>query len=425
MPPLAYLLQPDTLLFADGTLIAFAALNAVRPFRPTLSAGAGFFFLGWLTTELALQHVVLQAFLVTALVHEGALHAWTGLAGFALALAACAVLVHLHVAGQLALAATRGAFLDAGLTAEPLGPKSASLFEAIFPFASGRRGVRRSRGKLVHQGDGYTLCADVFHRTDKPPNAPVLVYVHGGGWIIGFKKYQGLPLLYLMAAAGWVCVSIDYRLSPTATFPDHLIDVKRGIAWAREHAAEFGGDPTFVGLCGNSAGAHLAALAALTSADKTLQPGFESSDTHVDACAGLYGVYDLTNRYGHWPSQGTDPLWEALVIKRKRADAPDLFRLASPVDQVHAGAPPFLLIHGTHDSLAPIEESRRFADALRKTSDAPVLLAEIEGAQHAFEIFHSVRGRYAVQAVAHFLVLMASRTRASLDGAARREPPAA
>jgi acetyl esterase/lipase len=73
------------------------------------------------------------------------------------------------------------------------------------------------------------------------------------------------------------------------------------------------------------------------------------------------------------------------------------------------------LIHGTHDTLAPTEESRRFAHALRAVSDQPVVLAEIDGAQHAFDIFHSVRGRYAVDAIAHFLTLMRDRAERAHD----------
>ena len=71
--------------------------------------------------------------------------------------------------------------------------------------------------------------------------APVLLQVHGGGWTIGNKDQQGLPLMQHLAAKGWVCVAINYRLAPRDPFPAHVIDVKKGIAWIREHIAEYGG----------------------------------------------------------------------------------------------------------------------------------------------------------------------------------------
>jgi acetyl esterase/lipase len=346
---------------------------------------------------------------VTALVYAGGLEHTPGYVGLGLYVASWGALLKLHQRGHLALDVTRNAFALANVPNEALLKPNVRLMQAARPFSFAHPDVSCVRGVLHHEGDGYALRADVFHRRDMPKNAPVIVYVHGGGWVIGFKKYQGLPLMHRLAELGFVCISIDYRLSPTATFPDHLIDVKRGIAWAKKNAATYGGDPSFVGICGNSAGAHLAALAALTWDDTSLQPGFETDDTRVDACVALYGVYDVTNRFGHWPGLGILPFWENVVAKKKLATHPEIFALSSPIDQVRPDAPPFFLLHGKRDSLVPIKESRRFAEALRATSSSEVLLAEIDDAQHAFEIFHSVRGRYAIQAVAHFLDVVAKR----------------
>lgn len=413
------LYRPDLWLLLAGALSALAARNAVQPFRPNFTIGAGFFFLGWLTTELALQHVALQLMLAGVLVSYGALDSGLGALGLALFAVSWVALVRVHRRGQMAVFSSRHAFRTVGLPHDALQQSRGPMLHAAVPFWLRSGKVKRHRGIVHHRDDGSTLRADVFHRRDTPANAPVLVYVHGGGWIIGYKKYQGLPLLNRLAAAGWVCISIDYRLSPKATFPDHLIDVKRGIAWSKTNAHRWGGDPGFTAIAGNSAGAHLASLAALTPGQN--QPGFEEADTSVDALVGLYGVYDLTNRFGHWPGDGLKPLWEGLIAKQTREEAPALYRLGSPIDQVGRHAPPTLLLHGTHDSLAPVEESRRFAHALRAVSEQPVLLVEIPGAQHAFDIFHSVRGRYAVKAIVHFLELM--RARATREALTRSNTP--
>jgi acetyl esterase/lipase len=230
------------------------------------------------------------------------------------------------------------------------------------------------------------------------------VQVHGGAWMIGDKREQGLPLLRHMAAQGWVGFNINYRLSPAATFPDHLVDVKRGLAWIREHAADFGIDPEFLCITGGSAGGHLTALAALTAEDLSLQPGFEEADTSVAAAVPFYGIYDFTP-HGAF---GADPdifrrFLEPYIMKSFVDDEPERYFAASPVHRAHPGAPPILVVHGDKDTLAPVQDARRFVEHLRSVSEHPVLYAEMQGAQHAFEIFPSVRAARVIEGVERFL----------------------
>jgi acetyl esterase/lipase len=220
---------------------------------------------------------------------------------------------------------------------------------------------------------------------------------------MGSKNAQALPLMYHLASRGWVCMSINYRLSPHATFPEHLIDVKSALKWIREHGAEYGADPDFVVVTGGSAGAHLSALVALTANDPEYQPGFEDVDTSVRACMPFYGVYDLTDRHGVWPHEGLRRLTERQVMKASIEEAPELYDKASPVSRIHTASPPFLVIHGASDSLAPVEEARRFVQAFREGARAPVVYAEIPGAQHAFELFPSLRTLLVMDGVERFL----------------------
>ena len=111
---------------------------------------------------------------------------------------------------------------------------------------------------------------------------------------MGDKREQGLPMMHELARRGWVCVTVNYRLSPKATWPAHIVDCKRALAWVREHIAEYGGDPDFIAVSGGSAGGHLSALLALTPNEPEWQPGFEDLDASVDACLPFYGVYDMT-----------------------------------------------------------------------------------------------------------------------------------
>src|SRR5262249_54129606 len=145
---------------------------------------------------------------------------------------------------------------------------------------------------------------DVYRHRDGRTRCPVLMQIHGGAWIVGSKNEQGLPLMLQLASRGWVCVSVDYRLSPRATFPDPLLDLKQALRWIREHIAEYGGDPEFVVVTGGSAGGHLCSLVALTANEPEYQPGFEQVDTSVKACVAFYGVYDFTDRFGHYRNPG-------------------------------------------------------------------------------------------------------------------------
>jgi acetyl esterase/lipase len=388
------------LLFAVGGVALCLTANAWRPVRAPAGLALVSFFAGWLTTELALHHVAWQLALLAIGARFGALASWPGWAGAAAIGASCAGLVALHVrashAGVAFEEALRGALGDGHAAALPerhrtwLGA-AFSWRRAIVPFALGRAEVETIRGVPFGYVAGRPLRLDVHRPRAAGERRPTLVYVHGGGWVLGFRERQGLPMMRHLAAHGWVCFSIDYRLSPRATFPDHLVDVKRALAWVREHAEEYGADPDFVVLCGNSAGAHLASLAALTANDARYQPGFEHVDTRVSACVACYGIYDFTDRFGHWPNGGMRGLLERVVMKTTLAASPEAYAAASPIDQVHADAPPFLVVHGDRDTLAPTEESRRFAAALRAVSGAPVAYAEIRDAQHAFEVFSSPR----------------------------------
>jgi acetyl esterase/lipase len=386
-------------------------LNAWRPVRWPSPLALVSFALGWLTTELALHHLAWQAVFAAWAIHAGALDSPVGLLAVLATFVSCAGLLQLHRRAEgarasinAALRAGIGPDYEARLSPHVL-PWLGSAFSwrrILLPFAHGRRDVETVRGIPFARVGGVDLRLDVHRPRRGPVGCPALVYVHGGGWILGFRRFQGLPLMRHLAARGWVCFSIDYRLSPRATFPDHLVDVKRALAWVKEHAVQYGADPDFVVVCGNSAGAHLAALATLTASETRYQPGFEDVPTSVNACIGLYGVYDFTDRHGHWPNGGLSLILEHLVMKTSRVRSPEMYRDASPIAHVHAGAPPFLLVHGDRDSLAPAAESRRFAEALRGCG-VPVVHAEVPDAQHLFEVFSSPRTSHFVTGATRFV----------------------
>ena len=249
------------------------------------------------------------------------------------------------------------------------------------PFFMRRRDVARVAD--VSYGDaGRRNLLDVYHHRSRPSGVPVLVYFHGGAFRSGRKNREARPLLYRLASQGWVCISANYRLSPAGRFPDHLIDAKKVIAWAREHGRDYGATTDVMFAAGSSAGGHLASMAALTPNDPSFQPGFEGADTSVSAAIVLYGYFGSLGR----------------------TEQP-----SSPSAYVRSDVPPFFVAHGDRDTVVVVEDARRFVEQLRRASSQPVVYAELPGAQHGFDLFHSLRFERVVNEIEGFTAWVRSR----------------
>ncbi|BBZ20212.1 alpha/beta hydrolase [Mycolicibacterium gadium] len=261
--------------------------------------------------------------------------------------------------------------------------------------------------------------ADIWRRADLPRDgkAPVLLQVPGGAWAIGMRRPQSYALLSHMAERGWVCLSIDYRVSPRNTWPDHIVDVKRAIAWIKENIADYGGDPNFVAVTGGSAGGHLSSLAALTPNDPQWQPGFEDADTSVVAAVPIYGRYDWFTSHGSGRKEFIAFL-QKFVVKKPFAQNRQTYLDASSIRRLRADAPPFFILHGQDDSIIPVGEGREFASALREVSTSTVAYAEIPHAQHAFDFYYgSPRAHYTARAVEVFLSWVHAKRQAKTESA--------
>jgi acetyl esterase/lipase len=271
------------------------------------------------------------------------------------------------------------------------------------PFSYAREGVDHLTD-IAYGDAGKRNLLDIYRPTQpREGGYPVLLQVHGGGWMIGNKQEQAQPLMHYLAQRGWLCVSINYRLSPADKFPAHIIDVKKAIAWIREHITEYGGNADFLAITGGSAGGHLTALAALSANDPAYQPGFEDANTAVDVAIPYYGVYDFIDHTGLGANSSLRGMLKEKVFDASPAEDPDLWRQGSPICRIHAAAPPFFVIHGSHDVMTSPEETRVFVDRLRSVSDQPVVHAELPGAEHAFDVPHSIRTSYATNHVSTFL----------------------
>ena len=299
-------------------------------------------------------------------------------------------------------------------------------------------GIRVDRNVIFHVIDGQKkkqyLKLDVYHPSNSPlshppssssplpPLFPLVVYIHGGGWITGDKRWGSLPLLTELAHKGHVVVTINYRLAPYVRFPSFLVDIKRAIAYAKTHATtNWHADPTRTFLAGESAGGHLATLAALTANNPTYQPGFEDVDTSCVAVVDLYGVHSFVKGKNAERVKQEDSFFNFLhtyVLTHSIRTHPSLYHAASPLSAITAllssaapaatapTLPYFFCAHGTNDTLVPIEDTWRFFQAILDRRDQERAAADeaavdgcdvldvcvdVTGGSHAFNIAYNAR----------------------------------
>ena len=383
------------LIALAGAAIVF---NAARPLRGPISLVPSW-ILAFLTLDLALFHIALALVFTGGFALIGALDTAPGKLALLLVTGSSAVLFVLWLP-SLRAASTADA-VAAELELDDAGPVPRRLF--LRPIPRVRDGVSVVRDVPFSRHDGRVLAMDIYRGSAHDGKRPGLVFLHGGAWVLGDKREQGLPLCNHLATLGWVCANANYRLSPGATYPDHVVDAKEAVAWLREHSDDYGMDPDFIALAGNSAGAHIAAMTALTN-DPESKDGEHGRDASVQAIVTLYGVYDLTNRLGVHGQAFRDRLIGPHVLKAFFDTEPERFHAASPMDHVERASLPWLILQGDRDSLTPVPEAREFARRLREHSQHPVGYAEFPGAQHAFDIYYSLRTIAAVELAARFLV---------------------
>jgi acetyl esterase/lipase len=247
-------------------------------------------------------------------------------------------------------------------------------------------------GITVHRDVTYATTAhgplrlDVYKPAEAHGPRPVLLFLHGGGWIVGSRS-DALPDVYPAPSypdrrwpsmlpyvrRGLALVSLDYRLAAEAPAPAAVEDCRRGFDWISRHGADYGLDPTRVVTIGASAGGHLALMVAFTNGGRA-----EHGPGRVIGAVDLYGITDVP------------PLLEPPTQRSWARDwigsAPDAAaraRAVSPLRLVRAGLPPVLIAHSLADDVVPYDQGRRLAEALR-AAGVGVELLTFPTAVHGF-----------------------------------------
>lgn len=225
---------------------------------------------------------------------------------------------------------------------------------------------------------------------------PAIVMIHGGGWRSGDKgggQWRSLPLEY--AAQGYVCISVNYRLTDEATVLDCIADCKCAVRWLRTHAKKYNVDPDRIGAYGNSAGAHLVSVLGLASAEAELEGGgpFQDQSSLVQAVCCSAPPSDFMN----WGKKKNGNANTALSRLFGDLDVDEAKKSASPVSHATENAPPFLIIHGTSDTTVPVTQGDALERALREAGAKDVTYMKIKGAGHGVFMQHAKKTRPAMK----------------------------
>lgn len=237
---------------------------------------------------------------------------------------------------------------------------------------------------LDYLPEGRSEQADLYlpAKRGKDVRSPAVLIIHGGGWTGGTKNAEReFNIGTTLALNGYVGLSIDYVLATKEkpTWPQNLCDCKTAVRWLRKNAERLQIDPENIGVIGGSAGGHLAAMVALTGPDDKLDPAEPDGkiSCKVKCAVDLYGPGDLTYLGGE--------LKNLEMIGKPLAEAPELYKAASPITYADKNDPPILLIHGTADKIVDVKQSEHFAAVLKKAGTKHQLVI-VEGAPHTFHL---------------------------------------
>jgi len=265
-------------------------------------------------------------------------------------------------------------------------------------------GMRMERD-LAYIPDGdVSQKLDLYLPEETPEHPlPLIVHIHGGGWQGGGK----FPSPFIeMALRGYAVASIEYRFSQKAKFPAQIQDCQAAIRWLRANHEKYAIDPGKVGVVGGSAGGHLSALVATSGGKGAFAPIGEHRDQsdRVQAVCDIYGPADFTTVVQQAAEdknvknvfQFNSPRDPYSSLIGTSLDDTEKSKAVSPVTYVSDDNPPFLILHGTHDTLVPYAQSEQFAAAL-KAKGVPVWLQKLPGSGHGGPAFGNPSVRRLIQ----------------------------
>ncbi len=268
--------------------------------------------------------------------------------------------------------------LAASISGCHLTTENTDFLDDFIPVVIPAERVKNYERDLVYASpDGHDLTLDVSWPEGDGP-FPMLVWVHGGNYN-HFSKESGEALARYVTNRGYVVVNVNYRKVPAAHLKEITEDVMGAVIWAKDHAADYHGDPKRLAVSGHSAGAQMVAVVALACGDDYFTPtyqGEQGSDACPAAVITVGGYFEFEEEWANW-----NP-W---LLGVERAEDEELYEKCEPASYDLAGLPPHLIVFGEED----MHRQRGEAYALRLTEagvDAETHM--VPGADHHFVMWH-------------------------------------
>ncbi len=238
------------------------------------------------------------------------------------------------------------------------------LIETDFPLPEN---IKEYKDVIYKTVDTTNLKIDIYHKKNISKPTPLIIFIHGGAWKKG-DKHDYWPYLISYAKKGYITATIQYRLTNIAKYPAQLDDVTAAIIWLKNNADKYHIDKNKIVLVGGSAGGHLAMMAA-----------YSKPELNIKGVVNLYGPSDLTTEY----AKNTSSV--QYLIGKSFEEAPELYKVASPVSFISKSIPPTLTFQGTLDELVPYTQSDNLDKKIRK-SGAISYYHKLKGWPHTMDI---------------------------------------
>jgi acetyl esterase/lipase len=391
-----------------SAFLVVSASTALRPGRRGLFAALAY-PVGWAAGELAGQGIFLEAVLIGVLWWWG----WPTTHWLSVVVLGVASLVVVENLALIAILFYSRSIVRRAMARAPDRPLAipsprddhfGSWWRTALLIPFHPRDMQLHRNLVYGPLERHRL--DVWRLSTTPTNAPVIYYLHGGAWTFGDKREQGRPMLHEFVRRGWVVVASNYRLAPRHPWPAQIEDATRALGWIKKNIATYGADPDRVVIAGGSAGAHLAALLALSAKDPTWRPAEMENvaDWRVRGAMSFYGVLEMTGDDAHWRGlgRGIRLLLERRVVQVPFQGHETLYLTLSPYERISPDSPPFFVVQGVNDTLVEVNVARNFVAKFRDVAFAPIYYVELPFTQHAFDVTASPRTSATTRAAVAF-----------------------
>lgn len=245
--------------------------------------------------------------------------------------------------------------------------------------------VAVEKGIEYGKGGDVVLKLDLYRPKQQPKPSPAVIFIHGGAWRSGSRDVYHYYCTKF-AELGYVAATISYRLTDVAPYPAAVEDAKCAVRWLRAHAEHYGVDPQRIAVAGGSAGGHLSMMVGYAADTPALEGtgGHAEASSRVQAVVNLYGPSDLTTDFAK--ASGSV---RSFLGGKSFDDASQVYEQASPISHVTPDDPPTLVLHGSIDSIVPIDQAERLVARLKQASVA-VEYDRLEGWPHTMDAEESV-----------------------------------